>query len=105
MEVGDGEDGCTKLVPGTGVPPVDGSGDMTCALSSEELEVETFAVWKPADHTISCWNYLHTFGTEVLDPNHSLLACCKIWLAYNTGGDYSFAASVDCTDGCTEIYL
>lgn len=51
MEVGDGEDGCTKLVPGTGVSSLDGPGDITCALPSEVFEVETLAVCKSADHT------------------------------------------------------
>lgn len=98
MEVGDGEDGCTKLVPGTGVSPLDGSGDMTCALPSEVLEVETFAVCKPADHTTGWEGYFHTLGVVVFEPDHSYLLCCCIKVAGNTGGDNSLAATLVCSE-------
>lgn len=66
IEVGDGEDGRTKLVPGTGVSSVDGPGDITCALPSEVFENETLAVCKSADHTSIWEGYFPTFGKEVL---------------------------------------
>lgn len=43
IEVGDGEHGWTKLIVGTVISPVEGTGDITCALSIEVLEKETFA--------------------------------------------------------------
>lgn len=52
IEVGNGTEGCTKSVAGTGVSTVDGTGDMTCALSIEVFENETFAVESSAKYPV-----------------------------------------------------
>ncbi len=49
-------DGRAKLVAGTGVPSMEGTGDITCASSLEVFEKETLAVKKsavPTDERVS----------------------------------------------------
>ncbi len=85
--MGEGEDGCTKSVAGTGVSSHDGSGDITCALSSEVFEVETFAVKVSAEHAMVYVTYFSTEVAEVSGPDHHVFMCCIIYVAGNTGGD------------------
>lgn len=102
MEVGDGEDGCTKSVAGTGVSPLDGTGDMTCALPSEDLEVETFAVCKSADHTSECEGYEFAEVLFVFGHDLAIVDCCYSWAVERTGGNPLLAATLDCSNGDPE---
>lgn len=93
IEVGEGEDGRTKSVAGTGVSSVDGTGDIACASSSEEFVVETLAVCYSADHTGKKKGYSSTFVVVRFSPDRSCFICCEIAVAGNTGGNNALAAT------------